>query len=174
MAEWRAIAGFDGYEVSADGQIRSWWMTSRWGRKRRIAPHVLATRWRGGYLAVTISVDGKKHAVPVHIATCEAFHGSRPNGMWALHRNGDRENNTSRNLYWGTPLENAADRDRHGNTGRGEKNPNARLKKADVARIRQDYRAGKATQVQLAEQHGVRQAHISEIVLGKCWREVNV
>ncbi|WP_420215460.1 NUMOD4 domain-containing protein [Limimaricola cinnabarinus] len=169
MERWAPIKGIEGYEVSSRGQIRSWWRTSGPRRARREKPHTLAQRWRGGYLSVTISIKGKKRAVPVHIAVCEAFHGPRPRGLWALHRDGDRRRNSDENLYWGTPKQNAEDRRVHGNAPIGQMNPRARLTDESVARIRRDYVPGAITQSALADRYGVTQAHISQIIRGKCW-----
>ena len=161
---WRDLPGFEGYEVSNGGQIRSWWKTSGTSRARRDVPRQLTSRWRGGYLCVTISIGGKKHSVPIHSSVLQAFKGPRPNGMWALHRQPDRTDNSLQNLYWGTPRQNARDRERQGNGGKC-----AKLSAEEVADIRDRYASGSVRQVDLATEYGVKQAHISAIILRKVW-----
>lgn len=51
----------------------------------------------------------------VHVAVLEAFVGPRPEGMQALHNNGDPSDNTVENLRWGTASDNMKDKSLHGN-----------------------------------------------------------
>lgn len=70
---------------------------------------------------VLIGPGGGRLTRKVHRLVCEAFHGPRPEGKQCVaHRDGDTENNRPHNVYWATYLENAADRDRHGTTAKGE------------------------------------------------------
>jgi hypothetical protein len=54
--------------------------------------------------------------------------------MQCRHLDGNRSNNRLDNLAWGTPLENGADKARHG-TAKGERNGRAKLTAAKVRRI---------------------------------------
>ena len=65
----------------------------------------------------------------VHRLVCAAWRGLPPTtDLWVLHRDGDATNNRWTNLEWGTPLENSADRRRHG-TDLGQ-SPNGSLRQA--------------------------------------------
>ncbi|WP_460941414.1 hypothetical protein [Sediminivirga luteola] len=54
----------------------------------------------------------------------------------------------------------------------GENNSAAKLTAQQVSEIRRRYATGGVTQVALAEQFGVDQAHISSIVRRKAWAHV--
>lgn len=111
MTEWRAIQGFSGYEVSEDGQVRSW---------RRPGPPVTLRQYGcHGYLKVSImgDSDGKHYNRNVHVLVALAFIGERPEGMQVCHYDGDKTNNHLPNLRYGTAEENFEDRRRHGTDG---------------------------------------------------------
>lgn len=80
-------------------------------------------------------------------------------------------------LFLGTRADNNADKDRKGrgnyHVRKGAGNANAKLLEADVLAIRARYAAGGVSQQELAEQFGVRQAHVSRIVIGKSWVEIS-
>lgn len=102
----------------------------------------------------------------VHVLVCEAFHGPRPEGMVAMHKNDYAEDNRPDNLRWGTQAENVGmaviDRALGADAG------GAKLSADDVANIRAQHAAGRL-QRELAEQYGVNQPHISRIVRGVSW-----
>jgi hypothetical protein len=114
MEQWRPIPGFTDYEASDAGRVRS----------RKSRPCVLAQRvGTRGYLVVNIVGDGARYRNrPVHALVLAAFAGCRPDGAVCRHLNGDRMDNRPCNLRWGTPRENARDRDAHGTTARGDRN----------------------------------------------------
>lgn len=93
---WLPAAGFEGrYEISDAGRVRN------------LHGLVLKTsRTNKGYLRVL----GRF----VHRLVLEAFIGPCPSGMECRHLDGNPSNNRLENLLWGTPLENANDRRRHG------------------------------------------------------------
>ena len=103
---WRPVVGYEGiYSVSATGKV--------WSHRSQ---KTLKPRLRAKYLAVKLTLNGKEVSRPVHQLVCEAFNGSRPSGLWCLHRDDNKENNSAANLYWGTPAQNAADRVRNGHS----------------------------------------------------------
>ena len=51
-----------------------------------------------------------QRSMRVHILVAEAFHGPRPLGLCALHRDDVKTNNHASNIYWGTRTQNMADR----------------------------------------------------------------
>jgi hypothetical protein len=95
---WKPIEGFEGYEVSNLGQVRS---------KHRILKPILAGK---GYFRVGLSKDCFRHQKEIHVLVCTAFNGPRPSkAHWALHRNDIKTDNLASNLYWGTQKDNVQD-----------------------------------------------------------------
>ncbi len=113
-APWAPVLNYEGvYEVNDHGGVRSLDRRDRRGRRRRsvtLAQYVN----RGGYLQVTLFLDGKAETREVHYLVCEAFHGPRPDGTQARHLDGVQHHNAPGNLAWGTPVENAEDMSQHG------------------------------------------------------------
>ncbi len=131
---WKEIPGFDGFDVSSEGRVRSFWKTSlvmvgRTCSRPRIkveTPKVLNQSVSGESYA-RVSLHGKNHRV--HVLVLTAFAGPRPAGREACHSDGNPLNNRSDNLYWGTPHQNALNKTDHG------KNRSAKLSRKDVERL---------------------------------------
>lgn len=156
MTEWRAIPDTN-YLASDDGQIR----------------HVNAETIRKpycdtkGYLYIGFWRRKKQCCATVHTLVALAFHGPKPDGMQVRHLDGNKKNNRPENLVYGTARENAGDRERHGNTRRGERNGNAVLSNTDTDFIRLLYARGCASQYELAALFGTSQAQVHNIVRNK-------
>lgn len=88
------------FEVSDGGRVRNR-LTMKFLREQFVGPR----RYR--YRAVWIF--GEYHKVATMVL--EAHVGRRPPGRQALHRDDDRHNDQLENLYWGTPQDNAIDRE---------------------------------------------------------------
>lgn len=69
-----------------------------------------------------LKADGSYEKIYLHRAICEANLGACPVGMECRHIDGDKTNNKSSNLIWGTRLESAFDKIDHGTPGVGEDN----------------------------------------------------
>lgn len=114
MEEWRPAPGFDGYEVSDRGRVRSWRRVSA----KNPAPKVLSQliRKHDGYIQVSVQYpDGKNRPILVHRLVCMAWHGEAPEGKpHVCHWDGDPSNNAPANLRWGSHKDNAQDQLRHG------------------------------------------------------------
>lgn len=106
-----------GYEITRDGRIFS---TTNWrglGR-RELAQHPNAD----GYPSVRVTLAGKRVRYAVHSLVSAAYLPERPSHQHEVrHLDGDKTNPNADNLAWGTPKENAKDRERHGRTSRGER-----------------------------------------------------
>lgn len=102
--EWRAVPGFEEYQVSRDGEVR---------RQYDRLLQVLPTRW--GHMHVTLyDRGGKQFKRGIHRLVAMAFLGPPPPGKpLACHKNGRAWDNKPENLYWGSHAENVADRMRH-------------------------------------------------------------
>jgi hypothetical protein len=166
MEQWRTVGGYEGlYEVSDQGDVRS----ARRRKGSRGGP--LKQALTGGTsprLCVVLYKDGKKKTRLVHHLVLEAFTGPRPTGQEACHGPGGALDNRHVNLYWGTREQNQADRVRDGTSNRGERQWQARLTADVVTECRRRYAAGE-TQVVLAAEFGVSQAHMSAVITGAVW-----
>jgi len=67
-----------------------------------------------GYLIVNLWWANQPRIWLIHRLVLIAFVGLQPDGMEALHRDGDPGNNTLSNLRWGTHSENQLDQVAHG------------------------------------------------------------
>jgi hypothetical protein len=57
--------------------------------------------------------DRVKRTIQVQRLVAWTFIGPQPKGMLVCHRNGNEHDNRVSNLYYGTPCDNAQDRERH-------------------------------------------------------------
>jgi hypothetical protein len=121
-ADGKEVPGFPGYRVTPDGRVWTCWLRGRWPR--------MTDRWRAirpatsdqGYLNLHLFRSGHSQCCRVHRLVLEVFVGPCPKGMQCRHLDGNPANNRLENLCWGTRVENAADKRRHGTDGgaRGE------------------------------------------------------
>lgn len=117
------IKGYPGYSITRDGWVLS---ASNW-RGYPVRP-LTRTYDLDGYATVRLRhPSGRRVGYRVHKLVADAFLGTRPSSDHQIrHLNGDKSDNRVENLCWGTALENAADRELHGNTARGLRNGAAR------------------------------------------------
>ncbi|WP_301121021.1 NUMOD4 domain-containing protein [Mycolicibacterium fortuitum] len=111
---WKPIPGFEGYEVSDQGDVRSVdrTVTSSIGRVRRFPGKTLKLRdmTGRGYLYAGLWVQGKLTYTRVNRLVLLAFVGPPPTPEHqALHNNDVKDDNRLSNLRWGTGVENASD-----------------------------------------------------------------
>jgi hypothetical protein len=180
---WYPALGWDGYEASDHGSVRSW---LRQGGFVRSVPLVLKQEiGRDGYASVRLYPGGKK--VMVHVLVLSSIAGPCPPGMECRHfPDRSRTANSAGNLSWGTRTENEADKrvhgtvargDRHGRrthperTARGASINTAKLNESMVLFVFDELARGKS-QREVARLAGVSQAQISRIALGKSWTHV--
>lgn len=164
---WKDSPSAPGYQVSNLGRARR----SKPDGHRAKAGFILKLNYdSAGYAYIRASVCGKVSHLRISRAVCEAFHGPPFAGAEAAHGNGNCKDNRAENLRWATPLENAADRIRHGTTNRGERNAQAKLTAGQVQAIRQKKHYFGVCR-DLAAQYGVSASYISSIRRGKSWPE---
>lgn len=166
---WKPVPKRGGfYDVSSMGRVRSWRSAglSR-GRRRRaiiMTPQINAN----GYRRVLLSKGSARTPWLIGRLVLTVFVGKCPSGHQCAHLDGDPSNNRVGNLVWATPKENAAHREAHGNTYRGEDHPGAKLTGDQVRRIR-DLRVSGAGVVPLGRLFGVLPSTISRICGGVNW-----
>ena len=116
--EWKSIDGWDYYEVSSDGQIRSLdkLVNGKNGSLVRKKGRVLKTANHRGYLAVRLrdSAAKKDRTYKVHRLVLETFVGPPSEGQESRHLNGICTDNRLENLAWGSKSQNNNDRVLHG------------------------------------------------------------
>lgn len=121
---WRAVPGWEGYEVSDQGCLRSLARTvvRRNGAPQSIRGRVLCQApAESGHLRSRLTRGGVSSTVYVHRLVLEAFVGPAPEGTEACHANGDPTDNRLENLRWDTRSANNFDQIAHGTHGNGSK-----------------------------------------------------
>lgn len=181
---WKPIPGFDGYEASTHGRIRSW---IRPGGRRRVEPLVLKHKVSNGYHLVGLCRNSRVHSMTVHQLVLMTHVGPRPPGLQCRHfPDPTRSNNRVDNLSWGTAKENADDRAVHGTVlrgaesvpakrpelFRGRQNGRAKLNESSVAEIRRAYSTGLFTPIMVADLYSVSLTVACSVVCGKSWKHV--
>ncbi len=167
--EWRLISGWPDYEVSNSGRVRR----ATPSRCRRYpAGYVLKASIRNKYPAVCFP-NGKRSFKSFKVATlvCDAFRGPRPSPAHEVaHEDGNKMNSAAINLNWKTKIENAADKDRHGTTARGEKNGTTSLTEAGVLKIRELVNSEMRPSLRsIAALHGIDLKTVQNIRDRKTW-----
>ena len=177
MEKWKIIPGYENYEASSQGRVRSLdryipyiakgKAESKQFRKGRIL--VQTKNSVTGYLYVHL---GRGKIDSVHSLIALTFIGDRPQGAFVCHKDGNRENNARDNLEYGTPLENFGDMVSHGTMCNGEKHPQAKLTAAEVIDIRKRAKAGEPMS-RIALSSGVSYLTVRNIVNRKTWRWIS-
>lgn len=123
------------------------------------------------YHDITIQLNQKRKIYKVHRLVAATFLGGDLPGMEVRHLDGIRTNNQVSNLAWGTAKENAADRDGHNRTARGERHGHSLLTEAQVIEMRELRRSG-ATMYELANRYQIGPRTVAGICSGKSWKHV--
>lgn len=169
--KWKPVPGFERYEVSDAGRVRS--MFGRTHRRR--TPKVLKARARGTTSQVgLVGADGKPRYREVGRLVLLAFVRPPLGDEVAWHKNGNGLDNRLANLEWISRAE-AADRSQRKSFAhrvRGEDVAGAKLTEDQVREIYAAYRDRHANQRQLSECYGVHQTVVNEITKGRTWRHV--
>lgn len=171
---WLPIPGYERYEVSDLGRVRSY--RHRGGGLRDTPKPLKPGVGNNGYLACNLcdGAGGRKRR-SVHRMVALAFHEPSPKDkLFALHRNGDKLDNRPDNIYWGTLQDNALDAVRHGTwvDNAGEKFGRSKLTNSEVREIRRRYAAGGILQKELGAEYGVAANTICYVVQRKTWKHI--
>jgi len=177
---WRPVEGFEHYEVSDLGRVRSVdrviLCANRWGgmRERRYRSRVLKLSLHDfGYQVVKLSRSRVGHMCYVHDLVTAAFLGPKPPGQQVCHGPNGPADNRLTELRYGTRSSNMADCVRNGTDLRGIKHHNAKLNDAAVRDIRARYAAGGVTLEALASEYGVTFSNIGMVIRGDTWQHIS-
>jgi hypothetical protein len=133
---------------------------------------------KNGYMCVTLFPDKKYIKAKVHRLVAEAFcKGKSEEKKWALHKDGNNQNNRASNLYWGSPRDNFRDMLLHGNAKNlwtTEKNVSRKLKIQSVKRIKRILKEDESWGIQsrLAREYNVAPKTINDIKRGRNWKNI--
>ena len=172
---WRPVPEYEGrYEVSDQGRVRSFITKGPHRGVSDVPQRMLRPRTdKHGYQKATLLTAQAHTTYSVHRMVALAFHGAPPEPSSVVrHLDGNRGNNWSDNLQWGTSLENALDRKRHGTNVRGSLSPAAVLTEENVRHIREARIAG-ASVADLAEMYQVSNSCIRSAYKGRTWKHVD-
>lgn len=123
------------------------------------------------YLSVPLITRGEKpKRINIQRLVLFAFVGPCPDGLEARHLDGNPHNNHLRNLAWGTPVQNGQDKIKHGTSGVGIKNTQAKLDDSKIIEIRN--LCTQLPQHKIAKLFGICQMTVSMISRRLTWRHV--
>jgi len=125
----------------------------------------------GGYVVLTIRVEGRKRNALAHRIIWEHVHGPSPAGMQVNHRDGVKSNNRISNLELVTNSGNRRHAFATGLQPVGSALVHAKLTEADIPKIR-DLLAQGVTKAHLAKAYGVSRKAIRQVAQGKSWAHV--
>lgn len=118
VENWRPIPGWDAYEASDLGRVRSLDRIIKFkdGRNAHVKGRLLSLRLHVGtpYRRVGLLQDGRSQRKYVHQLVMMAFVGEAPAGQEVRHLDGNSTNNRLSNLKYGTKSENNFDQVTHG------------------------------------------------------------
>lgn len=166
MIEWRAIPGFSGYDVSDDGQVRSYHTT----RRVYDVPQRTLKPWPNTDSYPTVSLrdeNGKRRNLVIASLVMLAFIGSRPDHLEVCHNDGNKINNWLGNLRYDSHKNNMADCVKHGTAPVGERCGKAKLTNAQASEIRG---IKDVSRRMLAKRYGVSHQAIDSIICRKSYR----
>lgn len=169
--DFRDIEGFDGYQVSNMGRVRSRRVNGKNPRGEWIILN--PTPDRRGYPRACLFRNGRKIFRRVHRLVLETFVGPRPDGMDGCHDpDPDPANNRLSNIRWDTHESNMKDSIRHGRRPRGERASCVKLNDSKVQLIRflMNYHDG--CQTTLGRIFGAHGSRINRIFHRKSWAHV--
>lgn len=168
---WKDIKGYEGiYQVSNFGRIKS---LSRNvyvnGHKRTLTTKIIKlSEDKGGYLYCCLHKEKIKKVVKVHRVVCQEFNRT-PNGKEEVnHIDGNKKNNTPKNLEWCTRSYNMKHAFKNGlKNAKGINNTRSLLTEKEVREIRRVYKKGLGSE--LASKYNVSNPCILDVVNNRTW-----
>ena len=170
--EWRDIPEWEGfYAVSNLGRVKSFDRTIQDvnGVQRNYKGSVMKISKAGTRSVVCLQRNGKSITLQVSQLVLIAFVGANPEGLCALHRDDNKDNNKLSNLYYGTAQDNADDREANGLTAKGSKQGCAKLVEEDIPAIHNLKNQGLSLN-QIARIFHVSKKAILCVIQGKTWK----
>ena len=131
---------------------------------------------RDGYKTVTLYPNKKYIKAKVHRLVAEAFcKGRTEEKNLALHKDGNKNHNHYKNIYWGTSKQNKADSVRHGTNTQDwtwETAPTRILQPRNVKKIKRLLKEGMKPSP-IAKMYKVHYKTIWDIKVGNSWKHIS-
>lgn len=162
MEIWKKIIGYDQYEVSNYGRVKT--TSNNATRKERILKPLKHPR---GYLRVALWLNNKSRFISIHRLVAEYFVPNPENKETVNHIDGDKTNNYYLNLEWNTYRENMNHAVTNKISACGERNGRSKLNQEQVEDIRNNK---SLNQYELATKYNVSQSTINRIKQNKGWK----
>jgi hypothetical protein len=105
MEDWRPVNGYDDYQVSSLGRVRS----LKFGKQRILAPR----KNTDGYFCIVMCMNGRQTSHRIHRLVASAFIPNPEDLPQVDHIDRDIANNSIENLRWVTPSQNSFNTHRH-------------------------------------------------------------
>jgi len=162
---WKPIDGYEYYEVSNLGNVRSVSHQTKNPRRFREGRVLAQAKVSNGYMHVSLTQEGKKKkSALVHRLVAKAFVPNPDNKKTVNHKNGDKEDNRAENLEWCTHSENS----KHAYTTLGYKPPKVHNRGKRSSRRFSDeqvraIRADKRPRSEIAQEYGIHVMTVGEI-----------
>lgn len=163
---WRPVVNFeDRYEVSSLGRVRS-------VHKHRLHQILKQRRGPTGYWTVAFWKDGKKVKAPkVSHLVAMAFLGPPKPGQILLHGPNGKNDDSLKNLSWGTCRQNVLDRIRDGTTYSGERHHKSKFNEQIARNIFDMYLEGYDKR-SIADRLGMTHQNVHAILIAKTWKHI--
>jgi len=160
---WKPIKGYDRYEVSTHGRVRSFCS----GQAKLIKPGILNRGYP--YVGLTCSATKKRKSVTIHRLVALTHIPNPKNKATVNHKDGEKLNNHVDNLEWMTNVENV----RHGHAEgirTGKRGEVCNFTKIDEFKALTIHTLlPHWSQYKIADHYGLKQASISCMKHGKSW-----
>ncbi len=174
---WKAITDYIGqYEVSNFGRIRSLDRMA-WNGKakhpvkgRTLKLHLSCDRVK--YQYVSLCKNSKYQHVAVHRMVALHFIPNPESKRYVGHKDSDPLNNHVENLEWCTAKENEEIKRRRF-PQKGFDNPNAKLTREQVVKIKRMYSRGIKIW-EISKETGVNRSTVKNITSGRDWKHINI
>jgi len=166
--EWRDIQGFEGYQVSNMGRVKSldrcYNVKSKYGVpfQRKVKGRILKPKLSSGGNYFQVYLPHKIYK-SIHRLVLESFVGPCPKGYWTRHLDGKGLNNNLGNLCWDTPKNNVADKKKHGTEHL------AKIDMNTAEKIRVRYTEIKSYR-EVGKEFGVSYSTVRDIIKRRTWK----
>lgn len=172
MEIWKTVEGFENYQVSNLGRVKSLekYYLMRNKHPLLLAEKILKLSKSNKYLSIGFCINGKQKRISIHRLVALAFIPNLENKPMVNHIDGNKLNNRVENLEWCTAKENTIHSFKIGvNKGNiGEKHPMVKITEKDVLEIRNS----KLTPKVLAEIYNINRTSVYDIKSKRTWKHI--